>query len=332
MRRVPLVVGVPRLVSAVASGLRDSARKLVLDDGLLLAGALAFFMALSLAPLVLLVAASASSILDAAAVKAEVLQNARTLLGPENARLVEAVVGRIEQGGDLRSFLAGAAGLLFGATTVFVQLRTTLNRLWGIPRAEGPLTLRLIGERLTALLVVLALGLLHVVSALLTIVLRSLETWTHALVPGELHDRLPERVHALLHAPWALLDRALSPAAAALVLTAVFALLSDARVRWRDAALGAVVTTLLVTAGNQLLGLTVGHLGIGSAFGAGSVVFVLLVWLYASSLALIFGAEVTWVRAHRAGAPIVPEAEDHWRARWHRQRWRGPRRSPAPRP
>jgi membrane protein len=311
----------------IIEGLRESGRKLVHDDGLLLAGALAFFMALSLAPLVLLVAAAASSVLDVTRVKAEVLENAHTLLGAENAQLVAAVVERLDRDGDLRSYLAGAVGLLFGATTVFVQLRTTLNRLWGIPRpTEGAVTLRLLGERITAIVIVFALGLLHVLSAMLTVTIHTLQEWTHSLVPAQFHDRLPPRVHALMHDPWRFLDWAISLGGITLVLTAVFALLSDARVRWRDAALGAFVTTLLVTAGNHLFGIYVGRLSIGSAFGAGSAVFVLLTWLYASSLFLIFGAEVTWVRAQRAGCPIVPEDEDHWRARWHRQRWKRFRR------
>src|SRR5688500_12819595 len=149
------------------------------DDGLLLAGALAFFMALSLTPLVLIVALAASSILDAGTVKAEVLETCALLVGHDNARLFEAIIHRIDTDtGNLRSFLIGLAALLFGATTVFVQLRTTLNRLWGIPRpTDGRVTLRLIGERLTALAVVLLLVVLLVVSGLLTLTIATLQSW-----------------------------------------------------------------------------------------------------------------------------------------------------------
>lgn len=322
------------MVRAILSGLRQSGRKLIHDDGPLLAGALAFFMALSLAPLIVMIVTCASSVVDATVVKAELLENASTLLGVENARLVHAVVERVEEAEDagVGSLLIGVAAILFGATTVFVQLRTTLNRLWGIPRpTDERLSLRMIGERLTALMVVLTLGVLLVVSALLTVTIASLERWMHSLIDADLHDRLPQHIHGLLHEPWHVLDLSISLGAIGLVLTAVFTLLSDARVRWRDAALGAAVTTVLITAGNRLFGLYVGHMSIGSAFGAGSAVFVLLVWLYVSSLAVLFGAEVVWVRAQRAGAPIEPEHDDHWRTRWHRQRWRrGRRRQVAP--
>lgn len=321
------------MIRAVVSGLRDSGRKLVEDDGPLLAGALAFFMALSLGPLVVLVVAVASRVLEFGSVKAELLESAATLLGAENARLVQAIVERVDsEARDPRAVLASVAALIVGATTVFVRLRATLNRLWRIPRiADGRMTLRLVGERLTAMLVVLALGVLLVVSTLLTVTIASVQRWTHSLVPGELHAGLPPRVHDALHEPWRLLDWSVSLGGIALLLSAVFALLSDARVRWRDAALGAAVTTILISFGNHAFGVYVAYLSIGAAFGPGGAPFVLLAWLYASALALIFGAEVTWVRAERAGHPILPERDDHWRARWHHQRWRsGRRRGMAP--
>jgi membrane protein len=87
-----------------------------------------------------------------------------------------------------------------------------------------------------------------------------------------------------------------------LLFTLMFKLLPDAKVAWRDVALGALLTAVLFTVGKLLIGLYLGKSAIGSAYGAAGSLVVLVVWIYYSAQVLFFGAELAHTQAeYRAG-------------------------------
>lgn len=92
-----------------------------------------------------------------------------------------------------------------------------------------------------------------------------------------------------------------------LLFAAIFKLLPDAKISWKDVWFGALVMALLFAAGKFLLGLYLANKDLGSTYGAdGSPVFV-LVWIYYSSMTLLLGAELTQVWARRYGDTIEPK-------------------------
>ena len=84
-------------------------------------------------------------------------------------------------------------------------------------------------------------------------------------------------------------------------------MLPDARIRWRDVWVGATVTAFLFVVGKTLIGIYLGHSNPGQAFGAAGSLALLLVWIYYSSMILLFGAEFTQVWANQRGAGVTPE-------------------------
>jgi membrane protein len=92
-----------------------------------------------------------------------------------------------------------------------------------------------------------------------------------------------------------------------LLFMLIYKVLPDAKIAWRDVAMGALVTALLFAVGKRLIGLYLGHLSIGSAYGAAGSFVVFLVWIYYTALVSFFGAEFTQVYARRSGAGIRPE-------------------------
>ena len=93
----------------------------------------------------------------------------------------------------------------------------------------------------------------------------------------------------------------------ALLFGAMFRVLPDARIRWRDVWVGATVTAFLFVVGKTLIGIYLGHSNPGQAFGAAGSLALLLVWIYYSSMILLFGAEFTQVWADQRGAGVTPE-------------------------
>src|ERR671924_2067872 len=268
------------------------------DNCLRLAASLAYYTALSLAPLVLLIVGLAGLVLDRQQVAGQLESQLEGLMGPAGRELVTTILtATTPQGGTLSTVL-GLVTLFLGATAVFGELQATLNLIWAVqPAPTGGLWAAiwaLLKERLFSLALVFALAFLLLVSLVISAALAA----AAALVQG------PER---------ALLSRLLEVAGSLLVLSLLFALLfksvPDAEVRWHDVWLGGVITAVLFTLGKTAISYYIGQAGVGSAYGAAGSLVVLLVWVYYSALIFFFGAEFTQAWATRHGAvPPKPHA------------------------
>jgi membrane protein len=293
MRRAP---------NTPAAALINAGRKFQRDDGLLLAGALAYFCALSLAPLLLVLTGVATLVMDDGPVRAHLLAQVERVLGPEGRRVVRTILVRVSAPeGGVTSIVVGSAALLFGATSMFVHLQTALNRVWGVRRRPRHHVIR---KRLVSMLMVLCLALLLAASILLTGALTAAHAWVDA------HAHLGHsHAHARIDTAWHVLDWSMSLGVIAALLAAIFRTLPDVKLMWRDVWLGAAVTTILFAGGKYAIGLYIGHKSLASAYGAAGSFVVLLAWLYYSSVVLIYGAELTQVLATAAGRHPAPRGD-----------------------
>lgn len=259
-----------------------------------LAAALSYYTLLSLAPLLLMTVSLAGLIFERAAVEGRVITEIRGLVGHDGAEVVQTVMRHANDGkkGAI-SVVIGMIFLLVGATTVFVQLQDSLNRIWKVDTSLRLGAIRsFIKERLLSLAMVLGIGFLLLVSLLVNTALTAVSDSARVTVGDS---------PVLLHVVNALVSLT--------VITGLFAMifkvLPDAPVTWRDVWFGAVLTSVFFTLGKFALGVYLGRAGIGSAYGAAGSVVVLTVWVYYASMILFFGAELTYVRSRhtRAEAP-----------------------------
>jgi membrane protein len=93
----------------------------------------------------------------------------------------------------------------------------------------------------------------------------------------------------------------------ALLFAAIFKILPDATIAWRDVWVGAIFTAFLFTVGKFLLGLYLGRSDPGEAFGAAGALALMLVWIYYTSMIVFLGAEFTQTWAEQRGQGIMPE-------------------------
>jgi membrane protein len=92
------------------------------------------------------------------------------------------------------------------------------------------------------------------------------------------------------------------------MIGAVYKVLPDLHLRWRDVAVGACVTALLLSIGKLLIALYIGRTGIASSYGAAGSVVAVLLWIYYSAQIFLFGAEFTSVYAdYRASFRRLPD-------------------------
>ena len=254
-----------------------------------LAAALSYYTLLSLAPLVLITVSFAGLVFERAAVEGRVASEIRGLVGHDGAEVVQTVMRHTnDRGKGLISVAIGMIFLLVGATTVFVQLQDSLNRIWKVDTSlRGGAIHTFIKERVLSLAMVLGIGFLLLVSLLVNTALTAAHDSARSTVSGSA---------VLLHT--------VNTLGSFTVITGLFAMifkvLPDAPVTWRDVWFGAVLTSVLFTLGKFVLGLYLGRAGIGSAYGAAGSLVVMTVWVYYASMILLFGAEVTYIRSRHA--------------------------------
>jgi membrane protein len=278
--------------------LTRSVRDFLDDDCMTRAAALSYYTVFSLPPLLILILLLAGTLLDPNDVRGGLESQIDALMGPAGGDQVRTMLTHAERpGGGLFPTLIGIGALLFGATGAFSQLQSALNRAWEVepdPYQGGLKTF--LFKRLLSFGMILTVAFLLLVSLAVSAAL--------AAFGGALESFLPEGLSApLLQA----LNLLLSLAVITVLFAAIFKVLPDATVAWRDVWVGAAVTAVLFTVGKFLIGLYLGKSNPGEAYGAAGSLALLLLWIYYSSIIVLFGAEFTQAWAETHGRAVTPE-------------------------
>lgn len=265
------------------------------DQVPVLAAALAYYAVFSIAPLLLIVIGVLGLVLGENAAQSTLMDQVRNAVGPQAADAIQGILQNMDrQGGGVIATVIGVVTLIVGATGVFAQLQNALNTIWEVkPDPEKSGVRHIIAVRLLSLGMILVIGLLLLVSLVLSAVLSALGEGIAGALPGG----------AWL---WRGVDLLVSLAVITLLFAMIFKVLPDARIAWRDVWVGAALTALLFVIGKFALGLYLGNSGVASSYGAAGSLVVLLLWVYYSMQILLFGGEFTQVYAKRTGSRIEP--------------------------
>ncbi|MCV2216643.1 YihY/virulence factor BrkB family protein [Thauera sp. Sel9] len=261
------------------------------------AAALAFFTVFSVAPVMIVAVSIVGLVLGERAAQGEIVQQLQAALGVEAATAVQTAVenSRIQHSGLLPT-IAGFGAMIFGATTVFAQMQGALNAIWSVaPQPTRSGVLNYLKTRLLSLTVVLAIGFVLLVSLALSVAMRTVVAFAQ--------DWLPVPGFVLLGLDWTV-----SLVVITLLFGAIFRVLPDVVLSWRDVWLGALVTALLFVLGRSLIALYLSTTATASSYGAAGSLVLLLMWVNYSSLILLFGAAFTRATVEASGRCIVPRA------------------------
>jgi len=259
-----------------------------------LGAALAYYSVFSIGPLIILTIGVASLIWGAEAAQGQVVNEIEGTVGEPVAGALEQMLAHgHESGWGTGATILGIITLLFGASGVFGQLQDALNTVWKVAPKPGRGLWGIVSDRFLSLTMVLGTGFLLLVSLVLTAALSALGSSVAQALPGA----------AII---WQIVNQVVAFAVVTLLFAMIFRFLPDARIAWRDVWIGAVITAALFSVGKFLLGWYLGREGVTSGFGAAGSLVVILLWVYYSSLILLFGAEFTYVYAKRFGSGAKP--------------------------
>jgi len=279
--------------------LKASGGSFLEDDCQTQAAALSYYTTFSLPPLLMVLLLILGALVDPQDIRGQLEIQMGALMGPAATEQIRSILAQLHQpgsGGTLATVLS-VAGLVLGASGAFGQLQAALNRTWGVapdPQQGGVKAFMV--KRLFSFGMILSVAFLLLVSLVLSAGLSAFGGALGRMLPAGLSTTLLQ-----------ILNFAISLLVITAVFAAIFKVLPDARVAWRDVWVGAGVTALLFVIGKFLIGFYIGRSNPGQAFGAAGSLAVLLVWVYYSSMIVLFGAEFTEAWVERRGGVITPE-------------------------
>lgn len=253
--------------------------------------AISYYTMFSIAPLLLIVIAVAGYLFGEEAVRGEIVGQLSNLMGADAAAGVQALLAHAnkpEKG--IVAGIIGAVVLVVGATTVFAELQSALDRIWHVSRDDkrgGALAT--LWARMLSFGLILGLAFLMMVSLVVSAFLAALGSWVGALLPG-----------------WEFLLQVINLVIAFATMTLLFAMIykfmPSTRIAWRDVWVGAAVTSLLFQVGKTAIALYLGRSGMTEAFAAAGSLVAVLAWVYYAAQIFLLGAEFTKVYAQEHGS------------------------------
>jgi membrane protein len=277
--------------------LKTAASDWVDDGAMRLSSSLAYYAIFSLAPLLVIVISMAGLVFGDVAARGQLSQQIATLAGNGAGEAIQSAV-QSSAAHPSKGVLATAistALLLFGASTVFAELKDALNSIWGVVVKPGRPFFTLVRDRFFSFSIVLAIGFLLLVSLVISVLLAALGHYMSG------RFQFPPVV-------WQAWDFVISFAVIGGLFAMIFKLLPNVRLRWRDVWLGAVTTSLMFTLGKFVIGYYLATSSVASSFGAAGSVVIVLAWIYYSACILFFGAEITKSYAREFGSGITPNS------------------------
>jgi membrane protein len=262
----------------------------------MLASSLAYFTIFSIAPLLIIVIMIVGAIFGEAAVQGELVEQIQDVVGEQGAQFIQTVIANVREdtGGGPFRLVFSIGFLIFGASGVFAQIQNALDKIWEVKPEPRRHIFHFIRKRLLSFAMVLVIAFLLLVSLVVNTGL--------AILFDVLSNYLPALGYL-----WQVMSFLLSFTIIALVFAAMYTILPDAKVVWRDALVGAMITAILFMVGQYLFGIFLNMTDFGSAYGFAGSVIIVITWIYYTAHILFIGAEFTKVYARQHGAKIVPE-------------------------
>jgi len=261
-----------------------------IENGALSRGAaIAFYTVTSIAPVLLIVIAIAGLAFGREAAQNAVSLQLSGLMGQQTADVLQsAITSASGKSSGMLATIIGIASLVVTASGVFSEMQSALNAVWKVEPKATTLS-RLLRTRAIGFGLVAALGFLLIVSLAVSAGLAAFGDYLDSIAP------IGKVVLKILNFTFSL-------ALLAVLFAAIYKVLPDRRLQWRDVIIGAFVTAVLFTVGKTLIGWYLGSSAIGSSYGAAGGLIVLLLWVYYSVQVFLLGAEFTKIYANRQGS------------------------------
>ncbi len=282
------------VLSAAWLLLKDTVTGFIDDEALSRGASIAYYTLFSIAPVLLVVIAIAGLVFGREAAEGAIVDQLSVMMGHRTA---EALQGMIESAAQPRegtlATVVGIVVLIVATSGVFGEVQSAMNAIWKTKAPPHSTLTRLMRARLASMGLVATCGFLLTVSLATSAALAGLSTYLTYVFPD---------VQAVINA----FDVVMSAVLIGGMFAAMFKVLPDTDIAWRDVAIGALASTVLFEAGKYAIAFYIGQSNFASSYGAAGALIVLLVWIYYSSQIFLLGAEFSRAYAKRYGSHANP--------------------------
>jgi len=265
------------------------------DNAFKLSAALSNYTIFAMGPLLLIIMSLAGIFFGKQAVQGKIYGQINGLVGNDAAIQVQSIIQNISQSqnGTIGTII-GVIILIIGATGVFTEIQDSINYIWSVKAKPKKGWLKFLINRLISFSLVVSMGFILLVS----------------LIINALMDVLSEGLRRFFKDYTIYFFYIVNILIIFVIITGLFAVifkvLPDAKIKWKEALIGAAFTAVLFLLGKFVIGYYLGRSDMGITFGAAASIVIILSWVYYSSLILYFGAEFTKAYAIETGSGIMP--------------------------
>jgi membrane protein len=283
-----------QVLKAIIALLRETIEGWGKANGNLLAAAMAYYTTFSLAPLLVIAISIAGLFFGVNAVTNAVVQELSSIVNPEVAAAVEQAIQntRFTQLNSLAA-LVSLVALVIGASILFVQLKRSINMLWGITLQPGAGIWVTLKTHFLSFVMVLFMGVLLIMAMAIGATVIFIQQ-NFQYLPPNLNRYMTHFNFGLLFVFFTFF------------FAIIFKTLPEAKVAWKDVWFGSMFTSMLLTLGEFLIGIYLGRINLGGALGAASSTILILIWIYLTMQIILIGAKFTQVYANNYGTKIQP--------------------------
>lgn len=271
------------------------------DKALKYSAALAYYTVFSVAPFLVIIISVSGIFFGRVAVQGELYQQINGLVGNEAALQIQQMITNIHLSeNNVFATVVSFIILIMGATGIFSEIQDSINQIWGLKSKPKRGWLKMIMNRLISFSLIVSLGFILMVSLLLNALV--------VLVGTQLMKMLPGAGIYIVNG----INNILTFLILTFLFGVIFKVLPDAKLRWKDVAVGSIATAVLFMLGKFCIGLYMGHSNLTSVYGTAGSIIIVMLWVYYSAVILYFGAVFTKVYARHAGSEIRPNDYAVW--------------------
>ena len=295
---------VPHLISYVISSkqlkkifkyIKQVFKEFSADNIFKYSASLAYYTVFSIAPFLVIVMSFSGLLFGKEAVQGEVYDQLNGLIGSVAALQIQNTIKNIHlNNNNFATTVISVVVLIVAATTVFGEIQDSLNKIWGLRIKTKRVWWKLILTRLISFSLILSISLIMVVLLLLNALINSFGTFINKYI-ADFSLYLIDFINMFL-----------SFLVAVFLFSLLFKILPDAKIKWKDVAVGGFVTAIFFILGKWGIGIYLGKSNFASLYGAAGSIIIFMVWVYYSSVILYLGAEFTKVYAKLYGNKISP--------------------------
>lgn len=271
------------------------------DNVIKYSASLAYYTTLSIAPLIIIMISVVGFFFGKEAMQGKIYSEINGLVGSDAAIQIEQMIQNIHlSSGSKVATIISIIVLIVGATGIFGEMQDSLNKIWGLKIKSTRAWWRIVVDRLISFSLIISLGFVLLVSLMLS------------AVATVLISKLKELLGSSGESFVLISDNVLSILLSTMIFAIIFKILPDAKIKWKDVLVGALITACLFLFGKILISKYLGASNFSSVYGAAGSVIIIMIWVYYSSAILYLGAVFTKVFAINFGSNIFPNKYSTW--------------------